>query len=209
MEILLNNDVELKGTVVNSPVFSHEIYGETFNKFTLKVPRLSENYDEIIITVSERLAEPDELIPGTDIKITGQFRSYNNYQESGNRLILTVFAKTLEMCNDIETEPNTIFLNGYICKTPVYRTTPFGREICDILVAVNRQYGKSDYIPCITWGRNAKFTENLQIGTNIKIWGRIQSRNYRKKIDDENFVDKIAYEVSVTKMEIVKIPETV
>lgn len=209
MEILLNNDVELKGMVVNNPVFSHEIYGEIFNKFVLRVPRLSENYDEIIVTVSERLADEKELYVGAEIKITGQFRSYNNYQENGNRLILTVFAKTLEPCDDIENEPNSIYLNGYICKMPVYRTTPFGREICDMLIAVNRQYGKSDYIPCITWGRNAKFTENLQIGTNIKIWGRIQSRNYRKKIDEDNYVEKTAYEVSVTKMEIAKIPESV
>ena len=181
MEILLNNEVVLKGTVISDVVFSHEIYGETFNKFVLKVPRLSENFDEVVITVSERLTDTKNIIIGQNVKIEGQFRSYNNYTETGNRLVLTVFSKTIEMCDDINDSPNSIYLNGFICKEPVYRTTPFGREICDVLVAVNRQYGKSDYIPCITWGRNAKFTGGLDVGTNIKIWGRIQSRNYRKK----------------------------
>ena len=204
MEILLNNEVVLKGTVISDVVFSHEIYGETFNKFVLKVPRLSENYDEVVITVSERLTDTKNIIIGQDVKIEGQFRSYNNYTETGNRLVLTVFSKTIELCDDINDSPNSIYLNGYICKEPVYRTTPFGREICDVLVAVNRQYGKSDYIPCITWGRNAKFTGGLDVGTNIKIWGRIQSRNYRKKVDEEEYVEKTAYEVSVTKMEIVR-----
>jgi len=204
MEILLNNEVVLKGTVISDVVFSHEIYGETFNKFVLKVPRLSENFDEVVITVSERLTDTKNIIIGQNVKIEGQFRSYNNYTETGNRLVLTVFSKTIEMCDDINDSPNSIYLNGFICKEPVYRTTPFGREICDVLVAVNRQYGKSDYIPCITWGRNAKFTGGLDVGTNIKIWGRIQSRNYRKKVDEEEYVEKTAYEVSVTKMEIVR-----
>lgn len=208
MEILLNNEVVLKGTVVSELEFSHEIYGEKFNKFILKVPRLSENYDEIIITVSERLEYSEAIVVDNDIKVEGQFRSYNNYSESGNKLVLTVFAKNIEACDDIDDTPNSIFLNGFICKEPVYRTTPFGREICDVLVAVNRQYGKSDYIPCITWGRNAKFTGNLDVGTNIKIWGRIQSRNYRKRISDDEYVEKTAYEVSVTKMEVVKMEVT-
>ena len=145
-----------------------------------------------------------DLYIGRYMQVDGQFRSYNNYSSEGNKLILTVFVKNIyDMTEDFDS-PNSIYLNGFICKPPVYRTTPFGREICDVLVAVNRQYGKSDYIPCITWGRNAKFTGNLEVGTNIKMWGRIQSRNYKKKISEEEFVDKTAYEVSVTKLEIVK-----
>ncbi len=204
MEILLNNEVVLKGTVVSGIEYSHEIYSEKFNKFVLRVPRLSENYDEVIITASERLTDGLNIEEGNEIRIEGQFRSYNNYTETGSKLVLTVFAKNIEFCEDINDDPNAIYLNGFICKEPVYRTTPFGREICDVLIAVNRQYGKSDYIPCITWGRNAKFTGSLEVGTNIKIWGRIQSRNYRKKVSEDEFVEKTAYEVSVTKMEIVQ-----
>ncbi|MBO5453999.1 MAG: single-stranded DNA-binding protein [Clostridia bacterium] len=203
MEILLNNEVMLKGTVVSEIEYSHEIYSETFNKFVLRVPRLSENYDEVIITASERLTDTLNIGVGENIRIEGQFRSYNNYTDTGNKLVLTVFAKSIEQCEDINDEPNSIYLNGYICKEPVYRTTPFGREICDVLIAVNRQYGKSDYIPCITWGRNAKFTGGLEVGTNMKIWGRIQSRNYKKRVTEEEYIEKTAYEVSVTKMEIV------
>ena len=134
--------------------------------------------------------------------VNGQFRSYNNYSENGNRLILTVFARDITSDWESNKNPNHIFLNGFLCKKPVYRTTPFGREITDILVAVNRAYNKSDYIPCIAWGRNARFSSALEVGENIKIWGRIQSREYQKKVDDINTVTKTAYEISISKMEI-------
>ena len=201
MENLLNNEVVLEGYVNSEPELSHEIYGEKFYKFELEVLRLSENADNIIVTMSERLMEGCDLNLGAKLKIYGQFRSYNNYSGEGNKLVLTVFVKRFVEEDEEELLPNTVYLNGYICKEPIYRVTPFGREICDMLLAVNRRYGKSDYIPCITWGRNAKFTESLPVGTNVKIWGRIQSREYKKKINEEEFITKTAYEVSVTKME--------
>lgn len=201
MENLLNNEVVLEGYVNSEPELSHEIYGEKFYKFELEVLRLSENADNIIITMSERLMEGCDLSLGAKLKIYGQFRSYNNYSGEGNKLVLTVFVKRFVEDEEEELLPNTVYLNGYICKEPIYRVTPFGREICDMLLAVNRKYGKSDYIPCITWGRNAKYTESLPVGTNVKIWGRIQSREYKKKINEEEFITKTAYEVSVTKME--------
>lgn len=203
-KLLTNNEVQLEGIVESIPEYSHELYGEGFCKFKLKVLRLSDNYDTIILTISERMLGNFDLYVGRYIQVDGQFRSYNNYTDEGNKLILTVFVKNIYDMTEEFLSSNSIYLNGYICKPPVYRTTPFGREICDVLVAVNRQYGKSDYIPCITWGRNAKFTGSLQVGTNIKLWGRIQSRDYRKKISEDEFVEKTAYEVSVTKLEMVK-----
>ena len=200
--IIENNEVRLEGVVDGIPEYSHEIYGETFLKFPLKVKRLSDNYDNIILTVSERILDCNPVEVGDEIKVCGQFRSYNNYTDEGSKLVLTVFVKKFVEDDELFESPNSIFLNGFICKPPVYRTTPFGREICDALVAVNRQYSKSDYLPCIMWGRNAKFTEGLAVGTNVKLWGRIQSREYKKKTDEENFIIKTAYEVSVTKMEV-------
>ena len=168
------------------------------------MPRLSDISDKISITVSERLLTDINLTIGQTIFVSGQFRSYNNYSESGNKLILTVFARDIVTNENIEEEknPNHIFLNGFLCKKPVYRTTPFGREITDILIAVNRAYNKSDYIPAIAWGRNARFASTLEVGENVKIWGRIQSRDYQKKIDEENVITKTAYEISISKMDI-------
>jgi len=199
-----NNEVELVGTVESELSFSHEVYGEGFYKFTLDVPRLSDISDKISITVSERLLTDVNLVIGKTIFVSGQFRSYNNYSETGNKLILTVFARDIVTDGDIQEDknPNHIFLNGFLCKKPVYRTTPFGREITDILIAVNRAYNKSDYIPAIAWGRNARFASTLEIGENVKIWGRIQSRDYQKKIDEENVITKTAYEISISKMDI-------
>ena len=203
-ESINNNEVELLGTVESELSFSHEVYGEGFYKFILDVPRLSDISDKISITVSERLLTDINLTIGQTIFVSGQFRSYNNYSESGNKLILTVFARDIVTNENIEEEknPNHIFLNGFLCKKPVYRTTPFGREITDILIAVNRAYNKSDYIPAIAWGRNARFASTLEVGENVKIWGRIQSRDYQKKIDEENVITKTAYEISISKMDI-------
>lgn len=202
--VLTNNEVTLEGEVLTLPEYSHEIYGEVFNKFVLRVSRLSDNFDDIVITVSERLMINESPDIGNLVKITGQFRSYNNYSDTGNKLVLTVFAREIEYIYEIDNTPNKIYLNGFVCKEPVYRVTPFGREIADILLAVNRQYGKSDYIPCITWGRNAKFSAELSVGTNIKLWGRIQSRIYKKRIDEDEFEERTAYEISVSKLEVVK-----
>lgn len=195
------NEARLIG-IVSAPVeYSHELHGENFYKVSIKSNRLSENADEIVSTISERLITDIDLDIGTKIEITGQFRSYNNYSGEGNKLILTLFAKDVKLTE--EECDNEIYLNGYICKPAVFRTTPFGREIADVLLAVNRAYGKSDYIPCIAWGRNAKFVELLPVGSNIKVWGRMQSRKYQKKIDEETVVEKTAYEVSVSKLELI------
>lgn len=205
-----NNYLVLVGKITSEKKFSHEIYGESFYIFNLEVPRLSGNEDIIPITVSERLLNDLDLQIGKKVVVEGQFRSYNSYENEKNKLILTVFAKEIldykEDEEESEEKPNTsneVVLNGYICKKPIYRQTPFGREIADILLAVNRAYNKSDYIPCIAWGRNARFCQNLEIGTEIKIIGRVQSRTYEKKFEDGTSETRIAYEVSIGSMEIV------
>ena len=199
-----NNKVTIAGTIITNPDFSHEVYGEKFYIFKLEVKRLSENADIIPITISEKFFPIIEIESGKNVLINGQFRSYNNFSSVGNKLLLTVFVRDIEEIEDINeyTAPNNIFLNGYICKEPVYRTTPFGREIADILLAVNRAYNKSDYIPCIAWGRNAKYAESLSVGDNISVWGRVQSREYQKKINEDEIENKTAYEVSVSKIEL-------
>lgn len=202
---ILNNEVELTGVVETDLKFNHEVYGEGFYSFVIRVQRLSDISDLINVTISERLLGDINLTRGDLITVNGQFRSYNNYSDSGNKLMLTVFARDI---NTLPEEgklknPNNIYLNGFLCKKPVYRTTPFGREITDLLVAVNRAYNKSDYIPCIAWGRNARFASGLEVGENIKITGRIQSREYQKKISETETVTKTAYEISVSKMETI------
>lgn len=200
---ILNNEVELTGTVESDLKFNHEVYGEGFYSFVIKVMRLSDISDLINVTISERLLQNFSLNKGDTVTVSGQFRSYNNYTESGNKLMLTVFARDINI-NPEDSKlknPNNIYLNGFLCKKPVYRTTPFGREITDLLIAVNRAYNKSDYIPCIAWGRNARFAGGLEVGENIKIHGRIQSRDYQKKISETETVTRTAYEISISKME--------
>ncbi|NMB96921.1 MAG: single-stranded DNA-binding protein [Clostridiaceae bacterium] len=205
--LIENNMVTIAGKVVSNMEYSHEIYGEGFYSFSVEVPRLSQSHDRIPVTISERLINNCEIAKGSLVEIEGQLRSYNNYSKEGNKLILTIFAREI---NFLESEnkirnPNQIFLNGYICKKPVYRMTPFGREITDLLLAVNRPYNKSDYIPCIAWGRNARYSEGLNVGDNIKVWGRVQSREYQKKLESGEIVEKTAYEVSILKMEVCSI----
>lgn len=199
-----NNNVTIAGTISSELIFSHEVYEESFYTFMLEVPRLSTVKDIVRITISEKFLSGINLNIGGKVQIKGQFRSYNNFTNIGNKLILTVFVKDIEEIDDCtdNVNENSIYLNGYICKQPVYRITPFGREIADILLAVNRSYNKSDYIPCIAWGRNAKYAENLKIGDNVIIKGRIQSREYQKKISEEEVENKTAYEVSVSRLEI-------
>lgn len=199
--LLLNNKIYLEGEVVSEKEFSHEMYGEGFYTFNLEVPRLSDSKDILCITISERLMGEIDLTVGSQIIVEGQLRSYNKFVDGINRLILTVFARSVEPCLERSKNPNQIFLDGYICKMPVYRTTPFGREIADILLAVNRAYNKSDYIPTIAWGRNSRFCQNLQVGDNIRVWGRLQSREYQKKLSDTEVIKKVAYEVSISKLE--------
>ena len=199
--LMLNNKIYLEGTVVSELSFSHEMYGEGFYNFELEVMRLSDTKDNLNITVSERIITDMELSIGKDIIVEGQLRSYNKFMDGANKLILTVFARNIEPCLERSKNPNEIFLDGFICKEPVYRTTPFGREIADVLLAVNRAYNKSDYIPTIAWGRNSRFCQNLGVGDNIRVWGRLQSREYQKKVSDTEVIKKVAYEVSISKME--------
>ena len=206
---LENNQLVLVGKVTSEKRFSHEIYGESFYLFNLEVPRLSENSDIIPITISERLIANFDLSIGKKIVVEGQFRSYNSYENEKNKLVLTVFAKDIIEYNEEEQEEekgktsNEVTLNGYICKKPIYRQTPFGREIADILLAVNRAYNKSDYIPCIAWGRNARFCENMEVGTEVKVVGRVQSRIYEKKFEDGTVEQRVAYEVSISNLEVI------
>lgn len=191
------NIVTLCGVVETNPVLSHEIYGEKFYEVELKIKRLSEQFDIVPITVSERLFSSSMLEIGAEICVIGQFRSYNKIIDDKSKLMLTVFVREIVSCVP---SPNNIELYGYICKPPVFRTTPFNREICDLLIAVNRAYNKSDYIPCIAWGRNARFVKYLSVGEQVVVFGRIQSRQYQKRINEEETVQKIAYEVSISKI---------
>ena len=203
-----NNHLILKGEIVSQKNYSHEIYGEKFYIVNLEVKRLSSTSDIIPITISERLIMNFDLQVGKQVVVEGQFRSYNNYENERNRLILTVFAKEIKLVEEAPEDSenndvtNEVILIGYICKKPIYRQTPFGREIADILLAVNRAYNKSDYIPCIAWGRNARFCQNLEVGTEVKIVGRVQSRMYEKKYEDGRVENRVAYEVSIASMEV-------
>ena len=200
-----NNYLVFIGKIISDKTFSHEIYGESFYVFNLEVPRLSGNEDIIPITISERLIANFDLTIGRKVVIEGQFRSYNSYENEKNRLVLTVFAKDIIDYKEEQEEnvSNEVVLNGYVCKKPIYRKTPFGREISDILLAVNRAYNKSDYIPCIAWGRNARFCENMEVGTEVKIVGRVQSRTYEKKFEDGRTEQRVAYEVSIGSLEVI------
>lgn len=197
-ELLSNNKVFLCGTVETMPQFSHESFGEAFYEIKLNVKRLSDQNDIIPITISDKLLTKDMQI-GSLLAIKGQFRSYNKIEDGKSKLMLTVFVREIIEYNET-INPNIIEITGFICKEPTYRTTPFKREICDVLIAVNRAYNKSDYLPCIAWGRNARFVKNLEVGKKVNIVGRIQSREYQKKLDSGELVTRIAYEVSINKI---------
>ena len=191
------------GKIVSEFFYSHEIYGEGFYIVDVEVERLSDSTDLIPVMVSERLLDVNQDYTGQLISVSGQFRSYNRHEEKKNKLVLSVFAREIEFIDQVDenTKSNQIFLDGFICKEPIYRKTPLGREIADLLLAVNRPYGKSDYIPCICWGRNARFASTFQVGDRCIVWGRIQSREYMKKISEEELEKRVAYEVSVSKLE--------
>ena len=201
LEMGISNKIELCGKVLTKPIYTHELYGEGFYEFMLGVDRLSEYEDKIPITISEKLLKEKKLEVGSGVFLKGQLRSYNKLMEGRSKLILTVFAR--EIFFDDATEPsNIIEVSGYICKEPIYRTTPFNREICDILLAVNRAYNKSDYLPCIAWGRNARFIKDCKVGEKVFISGRIQSREYQKKLDDGTAETRVAYEISINKINL-------
>ena len=198
-EQMSNNKLRLTGTVTERPVYSHEVCGEEFYETKLSVPRLSGQEDVIPVTLSDRLLARTEVKPGAKIRLSGHFRSYNKLEGEHSRLLLTAFAREILPADD-EVNPNTIEILGYICKPPVYRTTPFKREICDVLLAVNRAYNKSDYIPCIMWGRNARFIKDMPIGERLWVTGRVQSRIYTKCLSEDRSEERVAYEVSVSKI---------
>ena len=204
-KIIENNQVTVMGEIASEFEFSHEVFGEGFYMLELLVKRLSDSFDRIPVMVSERLIDVTQDYIGEYIEIHGQFRSYNRHEEKHNRLVLSVFAREVKFVEeDDENVPvNQIFMDGFICKPPVYRKTPLGREIADILLAVNRPYGKSDYIPCICWGRNARYASAFAVGGHVLLWGRIQSREYMKRIGENQSEKRIAYEVSVSKLEYV------
>ena len=201
-----NNQVTMMGEIVSAFQFSHEVFGEGFYMVELAVSRLSNYSDYIPLMVSERLIDTEQDYTGQFIRISGQFRSYNRHEEKKNRLVLSVFVRELEVLDEIDEneKTNQIFLDGYICKEPIYRKTPLGREIADVLLAVNRSYGKSDYIPCICWGRNARFASGFTVGCHIQIVGRVQSREYVKRISEEEVEHRVAYEVSVSKVDLLE-----
>ena len=194
-----NNRVYFMGEIVSEAKLSHEVYGEGFYEFFVKVMRLSGQADVLPVTISERLIQGNDFKIGSTICALGQFRSYNKLEGGRSRLMLTVFVREI-VESAPSGNPNSIVLSGYICKPPVYRTTPFNREIADLLVAVNRAYNKSDYIPCIAWGRNARFVQNLKVGDRVALSGRIQSREYQKRLSETEAVTMTAYEVSVSKL---------
>lgn len=203
-KVIENNQVTVMGEIVSDFSFSHEIFGEGFYMVDIQVARLSESMDIIPVMVSERLLDVNDDYKGMMVVINGQFRSYNKHEEKKNKLVLSVFAREIEFVDEINEsiKTNQIFLDGYVCKPPVYRKTPLGREIADLLLAVNRPYGKSDYIPCICWGRNARYASNFEVGERCLVWGRIQSREYMKKLSEDNLEKRVAYEVSVSKLEL-------
>ena len=204
-KIIENNQVSIMGKIDTGFTFSHQVFGEGFYTMELIVRRLSDSEDRIPVMVSERLIDVTQDYTGEYIEIHGQFRSYNRHEEKHNRLVLSVFAREVRFVEEDEenTPVNQIFMDGFICKPPVYRKTPLGREIADILLAVNRPYGKSDYIPCICWGRNARYASAFAGGGHVLLWGRIQSREYVKRISENQSEKRIAYEVSVSKLEYV------
>ena len=206
MEHIENNKVTVGGKVVGEFTYSHEMHGEKFYLFDILLRRLSGAYDVIPVMVSDRLMDVEKDYTDCNILVSGQFRSYNKHEEVSTKLILSAFAREITFLEEIDEEQNvnSISLDGYICKEPKYRETPLGREIADVLLAVNRPYGKSDYIPCICWGRNARFVGQSDVGTHVRISGRIQSREYQKKLENGEFETRTAYEVSVSKVELVE-----
>lgn len=205
-KVIENNQVTVMGEIVSDFSFSHEIFGEGFYMVDMAVKRLSESYDVIPVMVSERLLDVNGDYKGMYVCINGQFRSYNRHEERKNRLVLSVFAREIEFIDELEesSKTNQIYLDGYICKEPIYRKTPLGREIADVLLAVNRPYGKSDYIPCICWGRNARYANGFKVGERCAVWGRIQSREYMKKLSENDVEKRVAFEVSVSKLELIE-----
>ena len=208
-KVIENNRVCIIGEIVSEFTFSHEVFGEGFYIANVSVNRLSDMVDVIPLMISERLIDVTKDYRGMKIEVAGQFRSYNRHEGTKNKLVLSIFVRELRFIEEDEmpeeqSKSNQIFLDGFVCKPPIYRKTPLGREIADVLVAVNRPYGKSDYIPCIAWGRNARFAGGLEVGSHLQVSGRVQSREYTKKIGEDEVERRAAYEVSVSKIDLVE-----
>ena len=208
-KVIENNRVCIIGEIVSEFTFSHEVFGEGFYIANVSVNRLSDMVDVIPLMISERLIDVTKDYRGMKIEVAGQFRSYNRHEGTKNKLVLSIFVRELRFIEEDEmpeeqSKSNQIFLDGFVCKPPIYRNTPLGREIADVLVAVNRPYGKSDYIPCIAWGRNARFAGGLEVGSHLQVSGRVQSREYTKKIGEDEVERRVAYEVSVSKIDLVE-----
>ena len=208
-KVIENNRVCIIGEIVSEFTFSHEVFGEGFYIANVSVNRLSDMVDVIPLMISERLIDVTKDYRGMKIEVAGQFRSYNRHEGTKNKLVLSIFVRELRFIEEDEmpeeqSKSNQIFLDGFVCKPPIYRKTPLGREIADVLVAVNRPYGKSDYIPCIAWGRNARFAGGLEVGSHLQVSGRLQSREYTKKIGEDEVERRVAYEVSVSKIDLVE-----
>lgn len=202
-----NNKAELAGVILSEPEYSHTVYGETFYLMDIGVARNSGTIDKIRLLISEKLFEQDDKYTGKTVRVSGEYRSFNKHENDTSRLLLFLFVNDIEetdcTCED-DVKTNSIELEGNICREPIYRKTPFGREIADLLIAVNRAHGKSDYIPCITWGRNAKSASRIEVGTRVRVEGRIQSREYVKRISETEAENRIAYEVSASRIEVIK-----
>ena len=191
------NYVELWGVAESAPVFSHENHSRRFDKFLLRVERLSGQSDLPVIVVNESLLRACPVEAGQSLRITGQLRSFNNKSGQGSRLVITVFAQTLDPGDGAFF--NRILLSGALCKKPVLRRTPLGRSICDIILAVNRHYGRADYLPCIAWGQTAAQIAGMNVGDRLTLEGRVQSRTYTKQLEG-GAEERTAFEVSVMQL---------
>lgn len=200
-----NSKITICG-LITEPEFNHNSNGENFYKAFVTVRRTSGAFDILPVIISDRIIDMNEIKVDDCVMIVGQIRSRNIHIGEKHKLELFIFTEIIEIYeNEVEAPfNNDVTFNGFICKEPNYRKTPLDREITDVLIAVNRAYGKSDYIPCITWGRTAKFVGNLPVGTHIEVTGRFQSREYTKKISEDEVETRVAYEVSIGRVEVIE-----
>lgn len=199
-----NNEVKVSGIVKGNFEFSHEVCGEKFYRWHIQANRASGFVDEVPILISERIINVNDSWNGRRVRVSGQFRSYNQHIDDKAKVVLNVFVEEIEEIEEMAADENEIELIGFVCKTPTYRKTPLGREISDLLIAVNRPYGRSDYIPCVAWGRNARYTHSFELGKKIHISGRVQSREYTKKLSENESEIRTAYEVSIGMLEVIE-----
>lgn len=199
-----NNEVKVSGIIKGNFEFSHEVCGEKFYRGHIQANRASGFVDEVPILISERIINVNDSWNSRRVRVSGQFRSYNQHIDDKAKVVLNVFVEEIEEIEEMAADENEIELIGFVCKAPTYRKTPLGREISDLLIAVNRPYGRSDYIPCVAWGRNARYTHSFELGKKIHISGRVQSREYTKKLNENESEIRTAYEVSIGMLEVIE-----